>query len=1634
MTDESKVTTGAMTALGPNNYRVWVKELKGIAQLNNVWKYVDPDETKAAPAEPERPKITDYKKLRKVDNAWMEMEEHCQGHADLQEHQAKSYKADRVEFQDNKSDWDSARLGLINVYNAIMKSARPYIPHTMKDKSCREIIVSMKAKFGRSNTQLAKEFAEQVEVLKGTAPVKGKVEAYIREWETLFQDIEAEGLGGSFNEELFTADFLRCVKRFAPSFCETWSRIKASADQPLKLIETTNRFRVEYPLAVKEAITHQAHAATLQGRDQPKSNNNMTIEERREKFKGRKCICGSTHIYDDCPYLNSKIQKKGWKSDTKIREEIRIKVVTNPVTWTSCKKVCNTNILDGLTPPPPTVKKGDKKTSESTDAQDQSSGSKFSLTAFSSYPGGSAIFRNSVIYDGGCTQHITWDSSRFCTEIKPAQDWLSTAQGVIEIVGYGSIQCDCILDGETHRFTFTNCAYVPEASTTLISASQLKNTFGAIWDMTLNCVKVRGEKRFDLIEKEGLYLIEFNPVDIKAYANYIGPRDGKSVPEGSANMFHLRLGHCQPQAIKRLAAAKIIKINEGDEEGPKAIDCETCAVSKMHQFIQKRPTQRATRPLERLHFDLIILRPQGFDGTTCIAHFADDYSGYSWVFPLSDHKQNTLLGLVEHIINLCDRLGYESRFLVQKIRMDQDTSFGNAVQNFVQQRGLTFEWSARDTPEQNGAAERSGGLLTEKARCLFTASKLPEDLFPEYYLAANYIMNRTPSKRLDWKSPLIAIQRATIRAERYEVSHLKSYGCKAYVLFKGPDAAPKGQKMKARAFIGYLVGYDSENIFRIWNPETWTVRGYRDALFDESVLYNQNEEEELVDEHEPGLVEYPVLQAEPYMPRISEDEGVWESAPINDRPPPVNPPPFQQQERVNEVRQQARPTISATPMVPGSYPQTPGAGGLPTPETTPNEWRERPYHEFRRDLNPAPYRNPDPVRSSYGNLQDSIFNPENPQFIGNTMPTRETLASLPETGTTPLGPFSGFREPAKIKTKAPKVAKAPRHIEGNLTPSNIVEGKRVRKEPIRFGALALSYRNPLVEDDQDSNDEVQQSGDRHFRLAYFSGAAHKVPHRDELPEEPKYWRSMLKHPHAEGFKKAAEAEIQALNSMGTWKVVPKRPGITPLPMMWRFLYKFDEKGYLTKYKARVCARGDLQDVTEDELYAATLAMKRFRALAALIAAYRLKTRQLDAINAFINADNNKPIYCLMPDGYTIPGMWLQVNRAIYGLRTSPLLWLQELSRTLENIGLTQVPNEPCLYTDFNGILVIFYVDDVVFVFAAERAEDVEQLIAELNKRYKFRDMGTLHIFLGVRFIHDLSTDAVYLCQDSYISKLAATYSVDLKSKFPTSPLPTQIMEPYTGEPDPQRTAVYRKKIGSICYPANQTRPDVARAASDLARHLINPGPDHMAAADHCLRYLVGTKYLGIQYTATGGGELSAMVPNGPDPPDKEVFEPSADASFGNGPDRKSNEGYAFKLFGGIIDWAARKQTTVSTSTTEAELLAMLHAGKEVIGWMNLFEALRFDYHHKVVIYNDNLQTLRILTADASKVKTKLAHVDIAQSWLRQSVKIGHLNVAYTPTGKMIADGLTKILTPQRHELWLGLLGMVDLQDIIENSE
>jgi len=469
-----------------------------------------------------------------------------------------------------------------------------------------------------------------------------------------------------------------------------------------------------------------------------------------------------------------------------------------------------------------------------------------------------------------------------------------------------------------------------------------------------------------------------------------------------------------------------------------------------------------------------------------------------------------------------------------------------------------------------------------------------------------------------------------------------------------------------------------------------------------------------------------------------------------------------------------------------------------------------------------------------------------------------------------------------------------------------------------------------------------------------------------------------------------------------------------VPLMWVFTNKFDEDGFLINFKARLVARGDLYK-SDEETYAATLAAQTFRAIAALIAAFDLETRQYDAIMAFVNAKFKDPIPVQCPAGFTKPGFYLLALRALYGFPFSPLLWNDEIKGTLVKLGLYPIPGVNCVYSN-KFLTVIFYVDDFVLVYPKKYRNYANEFERNLMAKYNIRKLGELEHFLGIRVIRDRPNRKLWLLQDSYIEKLEKKFNIHI-TKVPKTPIPANLI-PNSGIATPEQVYAYQQRTGSINFSATHCRPDIARAISKLCEFQLNPSEQHIQAIEQALHYLVGTKYLALEFDGT-------II-------EDQIFLTYSDAAFADDQNtRYSSNGYAIKLFGGMIHFKATKQKTVTTASTEAELLALTLTAKEYMWWIRFFKALGFELNAKTTIVCDNLQTIRLLTKEAPKLITRLKHVDIHQCWLRQEVQAERIAIKWAPTAQMVADGFTKELSPIKHSEFIKQLNMVDVEHMLK---
>jgi hypothetical protein len=109
----------------------------------------------------------------------------------------------------------------------------------------------------------------------------------------------------------------------------------------------------------------------------------------------------------------------------------------------------------------------------------------------------------------------------------------------------------------------------------------------------------------------------------------------------------------------------------------------------------------------------------------------------------------------------------------------------------------------------------------------------------------------------------------------------------------------------------------------------------------------------------------------------------------------------------------------------------------------------------------------------------------------------------------------------------------------------------------------------------------------------------------------------------------------------------------------------------------------------------------------------------------------------------------------------------------------------------------------------------------------------------------------------------------------------------------------------------------------------------------------------------------------------------------------------------LVSWAARKQATVSRSSTEAEYKALANATAEMMWISKLLRELGVAHHPQARLWCDNLGAKYLSANPVFHARTK--HIEIDFHFVREQVAKGALDIRFINTGDQVADGFTKAL-------------------------
>lgn len=506
--------------------------------------------------------------------------------------------------------------------------------------------------------------------------------------------------------------------------------------------------------------------------------------------------------------------------------------------------------------------------------------------------------------------------------------------------------------------------------------------------------------------------------------------------------------------------------------------------------------------------------------------------------------------------------------------------------------------------------------------------------------------------------------------------------------------------------------------------------------------------------------------------------------------------------------------------------------------------------------------------------------------------------------------------------------------------------------------------------------------------------------------DPKTIAEALERSDHEQWRNAIREEYLSIKNQGTYLVVDKPKGVKIVDSKWVLKVKNGQKG--STYKARLVARGFKlnKEYAKHETFAPVATIGVVRLILALANRKGLPLHQMDVKSAFLNGELDEDIYMYIPEGFSEEIKYkstkvLKLKKSLYGLQVSPKKWNERFHKVMEELKMTPDGAEPCLYIwreKEEFVTLTIYVDDILIT--GTNSEMIDRIKHTLQNNFDVKVMGEPQKFLGIEILRNKKNQTLKIGLPQYIKAVVEKYSIGKKKIAPTPMVPEegeQLVE--ESEVRGYEKVKFRRVVGCLSFIANSTRPDITYAVNRLSRNQEQPSLHDWKLLKRVIDYLRGSVELGVTYKGEPvkkGKEIECFV----------------DASFASDKtDRKSTSGYLVKVYGDVISWKSKKQAGVSTSSAEAEYIALASGCKEAIVWSGVLGRATGE-EIVPIIYEDNKSAEYLAK---SKNTGKLKHVDISYHFIKDLIEKRRVILTHIGSEDQTADFLTKPLRKEPFE-------------------
>ena len=488
---------------------------------------------------------------------------------------------------------------------------------------------------------------------------------------------------------------------------------------------------------------------------------------------------------------------------------------------------------------------------------------------------------------------------------------------------------------------------------------------------------------------------------------------------------------------------------------------------------------------------------------------------------------------------------------------------------------------------------------------------------------------------------------------------------------------------------------------------------------------------------------------------------------------------------------------------------------------------------------------------------------------------------------------------------------------------------------------------------------------------------------------------------------------------------------------------------LWKYKGRIVYRGDnIRDQNDqiilfDETSTTPTSLVALNLCLWFGCRAGCKTSGADAVQAFLQSDLDEgsfeETWVILPRELWLPN-WegryhrvaVRLKKSLYGHPQAGRKWEEHLRQRLVSLGGVEMHNYPSNFVfrwgESQEVLVLnVYVDDLTLsgprrlrtaFWAALRRKVTLEPETDVDA-HGLRILGRTHSIQSLNAQTNMLFD-----MRPYVSQVVDLYcelSGTAREKLKSVPTPCHVESSMTDEELATQGSLHSCAVRILMkalWSARLSRPDICFAVTRLAARVTKWNRWEDRQLLRLVSYLKST----INLVLVGSVDHTAT-------PELHVY---TDADFASCPyTSKSTSGIFYVMQTGNckfpILWSSKKQSSTARSTPEAEAIALasgvfgesLHAQEYMEHCM--------EKSVKITCQQDNETIIKIIQAGYS---AKLRHaprvhrVNIAS--LHDLLEEGAFDLVYCHTKCQLANGLTKVITPQEWPAMLDQMCMLSL--------